>query len=338
MKRYNGPRGFTLIEVMLIIAILGLLTVFTATKMRGVSDTVAVNNAVLRATQILSAAGAYYNDNNSWPVGGGSCTTPSIGNMNTVERMMCQDSGKSYLPIGPAANKTADGKDRTRFAECGPWLGVGGWCNSNMGKSYIAAVQTQQPNDAYFGLTIAVPNLDLAKRVANKLPQAQAYSVSGGGAAVDTYVPIPGQANVPGNFGFFTGAGVFMGDTSKKIYFNSCPKGMAAHYIFGPQKFTTSGSYIGGLPGQEYLYSYNAIGMDKASGNNYVTLDAGRTDGVTVHSQYYLYTYYLMLCIPTDNWYVSANAQQEIGKYTSDPDKLAKYAQLPSSGWGVVAN
>jgi general secretion pathway protein G len=68
MKRsYRGQDGFTLIEIMVVILIIGLLALMVVPRLRGVADRAKRTKAQADIQEIKQALDRYYLDNGSYP-------------------------------------------------------------------------------------------------------------------------------------------------------------------------------------------------------------------------------------------------------------------------------
>ena len=77
--------GFTLIEILFVIALIGVITAFSLSAYEKKSENTKIDKTALQIQQILQAATAYYNDNSCWP---GNCSGSNIANFS------------DYLPFG----------------------------------------------------------------------------------------------------------------------------------------------------------------------------------------------------------------------------------------------
>ncbi len=84
--RYNSYQGFTLLELLLVIAILGVLATFSLSLYQQETSRFKIEKTALQMQQILQAATAYYTQNNQWP---SNCADPNFNN---------------YLPVGSSVN------------------------------------------------------------------------------------------------------------------------------------------------------------------------------------------------------------------------------------------
>jgi len=66
-KKLKNKKGFTLIELIVVIAILGILAAIAIPRFSGVRDTAAIGAAEADGRTILSAVGIYYAEHGAYP-------------------------------------------------------------------------------------------------------------------------------------------------------------------------------------------------------------------------------------------------------------------------------
>jgi general secretion pathway protein G len=67
--RRRGQEGFTLIEIMVVIAIIGLLATLVVQSLRGATDRAKRTKAMADIAELKTALDRYYIDNGSYPTG-----------------------------------------------------------------------------------------------------------------------------------------------------------------------------------------------------------------------------------------------------------------------------
>ncbi|MDG3086855.1 type II secretion system major pseudopilin GspG [Vibrio hannami] len=120
MKKFNKKQsGFTLLEVMVVVVILGILAGFVAQSMFGNVDTAKVQKAVADITSLESALGRYRLDNNVYPTtdqGLEALVTKPSGNPEPrrypeegyIKRLPKDPWGYDYQYLSPGDNGTID--------------------------------------------------------------------------------------------------------------------------------------------------------------------------------------------------------------------------------------
>lgn len=83
--RYRAQDGFTLIEIMVVILILGLLATLVVQSLRGATDKAKRTKAIADISELKTALDRYYIDNGSYPTSdqglGALVTRPTSGNI-----------------------------------------------------------------------------------------------------------------------------------------------------------------------------------------------------------------------------------------------------------------
>lgn len=148
-------KAFTLIEILLLIAVLALIGSLSISSFYAQSNTQKADKMALQMQGILQAATAYYMTNGHWPANTG--TTDQISS-----------DFLAYLPI---AQLTNNGQIMN------PW-----------GYSYSINGTNQTGSQTWFSVQTQAPNMNIAKRVAALLP----YGSVANSNTVTALVPPPG--------------------------------------------------------------------------------------------------------------------------------------------------
>jgi len=131
-------RGYTLIELLLVIALLAVLATTSLVVIRQRAESARVSKTALEMQQVMAAAMAYYADNQGWPMATGhvpSCVLPAHDEAFV----------KRYLPAQHAT--------------------------SNFGTPYCWGY-AHSVQDPLFWVAVGLPDLQMARRVAAQLPNA----------------------------------------------------------------------------------------------------------------------------------------------------------------------
>ena len=128
-------RGFSLIEVMLVVALLSVMTVFGISAYHKKTEKTKIDKAALQIQQLLQASAAFYNDNKQWPLG-------DPANINSSEYI---NFVSNYVPFGPVARD--------------PW-----------GDQYSFFFDSKKTS--LFYVEVTVPNKEIANQIINRLPFA----------------------------------------------------------------------------------------------------------------------------------------------------------------------
>ncbi len=311
-KRHSG---FTLIELMLVIVVLALISVYAIKTLRTMSGATVVQKAAQEASNIQQAAMAYYVTYTEWPL--------------SLQTLV----DKSYLP------KTVGGAD----PRCSPFVTTGKTTNCGSFAEYTTT--TTDKKAPYFTLSLNTPSNDTALAMAAKLPSAWVGGTNN--ATIFSAIPVPGQiSNITEFFkdkGWVVSAGFVATPTnapkpsSIKIYLPRCPKGYEGHYVVTPKFFTTAEHAYTGLGTTNEVQGKDEKGdkitlrvPDFESNTNYrdqyIYVTGSR---VFKDSTYGLYTmepymdfqasqpvnmpnkmnqyYYVTMCLPTGYWSSAAN-------------------------------
>lgn len=225
---FNKKHGFTLIEIMLVIIVVALLTLYSV---RIINDSI-LNGQVKRATnQIINIEQAlvgYYSLNNAqWPstlknitqYTAATATTPAITIMLPIKGI-CS-------PF--VANSSTD---------CGAYA------------EYVGILPTTQH---YYTLTLNTPSSTIALKLAAAIPHSWITNNTTVNVAVQEPV-----AATPRNHGWIVSAGAisflsYLGShtdhedvvgnnfwtTASQVYLPNCPQGYEGHIFFSPMRYET---------------------------------------------------------------------------------------------------
>ncbi len=107
-RRYRGQDGFTLIEIMVVILIIGLLALMVVPRLRGVADRAKRTKAQADIQELKQALDRYYLDNGTYPTtdqGLQALVTPPTGGRTPanyepggyIEKLPSDPWGNSYF-------------------------------------------------------------------------------------------------------------------------------------------------------------------------------------------------------------------------------------------------
>lgn len=187
MPSFKKNNGFTLIEMIFVVAIIGVIIVLGMSYTSKLNERSKENMASLQIQQILQAAMTYYIQKDQWPSQGDSGSSNADADFN-----------KNYLPARKAL-------------ETNPWAIKMPTYGAGYAWSY-----TDQRN-GIFKVQTKTPSKNIAKRVVALLPNAYTDDSSGGSGddtIVDVEIAVPGMADV--NEGYIINAGSFKIKSSGK--------------------------------------------------------------------------------------------------------------------------
>lgn len=275
-RKHRNQSGFTLIELMFILAFLAIIFMYSVSMARDTARQEAVNNTAIGIKNWLQATLAYYSDYGKWP---------GTFNNNSADS---NDPGVvgNYLPTALVCTQFAGNTS-------------GGACSTG-NTSY-----TGEANGKYYTVSVYVSDEATAKSIAAKLPSAEVVNNK-----VSSSVPIPGATQ-----GYITSAGlVTVGATSgnsRTIWLPPCEDGFQAHYLVTPQYYTTGFSQGKDDTNKSFnvisdVTKLNLSGTSNTNSRFYVFGNTNFADtpsalfGWISGSQHY-YGYYITYCVPGDS-------------------------------------
>jgi len=223
--------GFTLIEILFVIAILSVIASFGISMLQKRAQQTKVEKTALQVQQIFQAALAWHADKNEWPyyTTEGETKTVKDACVKTDDAPSVEFIGK-YLPIQEIS---ADNK----------LINAWGLAYSNC----MPPGTAPKPSDPKFQVEVGLPSAQVAAQVAALLPNAivkkdtsivhaEITASFGGGGASDAPVQIVNiGSKLLQNTDFVGGVAV-----PEQIFGSfSCPNNMTGGMLFLPQKIAT---------------------------------------------------------------------------------------------------
>lgn len=271
-------KGFTLIELMFLVVVISILSLYTLTNLHARVNTTALSKTAVEMKTLLEASLAYYADQHCNEQ---HCWATDINQLIQA----------GYLPA---------------FAYCSPWLLT---FDRQAQDSQIVSQQVEQnelcPTKAQYeiqqhglfaAIKVQLPNRHLAQLLKSRMPSAQ----------IENTTTVVAATRIPGELkGWLTEAGLT--NNGGKIYLPDCPPGYEGHYVEFPQHQTTGygTKSIEGLSAvniyqtknqpEHMLYSYSLKAYNKVESPVWTKKD---------------YAYYLAFCVPKGKWSVSSSAAQ----------------------------
>lgn len=323
-------RGYTLIEMMFVIAILALISLYGFSSLRSQQKKQSIQLTVADLSTWVAAIENYkITQTAGWPT-----TLQAV----IDSKLMVSDALCSHWPGSDTANQTAPCSGKNLYQIAMPEQG------------------TTAPNiAAFWGVKIAIPDTNTADSIASQIPEAQIINSDTDGLIyVATYVSVPAAlSNISGathtistsevsQSGFISSGGVVeaSSDSSdgQKIYLPNCPNGFEGHYlqffanqrtgplqyngvsIFGTSVDDDEGHFNLYYTSEGYASSCNDSGVcsDESNAivdpttNPYIKLKSTEFfDGEGDTTSGNKYNFYITFCIPCGSWQdLSANATQ----------------------------
>jgi prepilin-type N-terminal cleavage/methylation domain-containing protein len=184
MKQLTKQLGFTLIELMLVVAIIAAISVIGVNAYRQQLSNFQVDKAALQMQQWMEGAAAFYVDCGQWPGVPGSTSKDLTA--------IAQLEGKDWSgnPVVTCNGKTGAPSGVT-------YVAAGSMDKSPWGGGYsLCAAEDISPTcnnpTKNFQVSITAPNNQIAQQVAARLPSTDPV---GSGTTVTAYIGIPSQGS-----------------------------------------------------------------------------------------------------------------------------------------------
>jgi prepilin-type N-terminal cleavage/methylation domain-containing protein len=286
----SSIRGFTLIEVMLVIVVLSIISVYAIKMIRTSTSTALIQKAAAQAINIQQAAMAYYVASQS-PNSNLTAGWPS--NLSVlVNNHFLPNNNVLCSPFVTSASGTAPCYNYAEFS------------NDN---SLLA-------NSAYYTLQLTVPNSDIAYALAAKLPSA--WVNGNNNTVVNSAIPIPGTASnaaaFPGN-GWIMSAGIVStrystnfpnspggghAQSPGQVYMPICKPGYEGHIITAPLLASTSNTSKNTW--QNMYVTVSSLG--NPSSTNPASPPYANLAFLNSEHTIHMMVYYMTFCIKTGYW------------------------------------
>ncbi|GEM_PF-6841599 len=315
----NLQSGFTLMEIMLVVALLSIITVYWMSNARQQLEEAAIQRTAMDISQWLQAAQAYRRVHGSFLTNNQSFTG-------------CNSDGIGYGSTTPWMPQGVQGQTICSIYSCSPWLaqkGDSSACATKLGKGEYTVNGNQNNPDgttrAFFKMHVFVPTMAIADGVANLLPMAVAYPPSDTSKSprVDVYI-----MEEPGAIQYIKHGYVFQAGTAAdgdKLALPPCRSGFVGHMLGSYADVITAPYRMTGIgPAQGTLSQFSATGSPSASSvknakyslrisANTSTVGADVSDNATLDSEHNGY-YFLKACLPDWTLYISSGDAQRVSK------------------------
>lgn len=277
----KNQRGFTLIELIFVIALLAILSMYGLSIVRNQARQEAINNTAVMLKSWLQAVLAYYADNNHWPTD-------------------FREVVGTYLPTSLVCSQFGGSSS-------------GGLCQN--GNSSF----TGQNDDLFYTVSINVSDASTAKIIAEKLPASQVNGATVSASvpipgARQGYITSAGIVSLDAN-------NASISQKDRQIWLPPCEPGFEAHYLVTPQYYTTGFQYGEDKIDTYYNVISGISKLHSENGRYYVfanTTFADSTQGYVfnfVEGTKHYYAYYITYCIPGQ---VDTTASQWSSKVCQD--------------------
>lgn len=302
--------GFTLIEIMLVILVVALMTLYAVRVINQSILNSEVSRAANQITSIRQAVLAFYAANDlNWPPQL-IAITQNIG----ANQYNNPSSIPQLLPPNGLCSPFASNTSTSQCATTAPYQGSFSISN-NMQSYYTLSVQT--------------PSSTIANALIASLPNA---SVSNS-TVVNVAIPLPAQISGQANHGWIVSAGVIstlykQGSNSywnqgsqvgTQVFLPNCGPGYEGHIIFSPERYQTNSAgrnwgmhlaqtknngskgdstQISTDPNQSIIF--NTTSKDEKGNTAYATTYADSPDANTTSTQHL--AFYLTFCLPIGHW------------------------------------
>lgn len=244
-KNQSLNKGFSLIEMMLVMVVVATILLFAVNTLRGRSEDKLVSRTALEIQTLLQASANYYTEQQS--------TTLSAWAASQYYGKPLSSTPTNFWP--PNLNVLV-GAYLQANQLCSVWPNLSSLtCNGHAAYEGLPASVgsgAASASQSYYGITLTLPSSAIAVKVAAKVPMS---SVSQN--KLSAYIPAPGVQYFPTQYknrGWITSAGALTGSTNMSpliknnakyytIFMPNCPVGYEGHYILTYLKQRTGHCY-----------------------------------------------------------------------------------------------